>query len=315
MDSSLIETIHYIFNPILIIFGFFIITINVLIIYIIIAKFTERSTEIKLTFILCIIETIQGIFITIWAIAKLIVGYTWFESYSIQCIMEATVEWSCVRFGLFTLAILSVLRYLTVCHKKEKSFKFWIIVWLITVSPIFVLFFYIPSNQDAVHTSSWLFCTIFSYSDPVLSILGAIMPFVFLIPCWTITFCYCCIGYTANKQLNVIKSQAIAENNTNLLTVVKKQKLKLVIQILVIFIVYNANYMVSYVTQTLKYAVGYKRPPILDAATYIMFNEPAAINPLITITFQPELNNELNLILLKFQVKVKNLIKRIFSSQ
>jgi hypothetical protein len=228
--------------------------------------------------------------------------------------MEATVEWSCVRFGLFTLSIPSVLRYLTVCHKTEKSFKFWIIAWLIVVSPIFALFFYIPINQDAVHTSSWLFCTIFTYPGPVLSTLGAIMPFVFLIPCWTITFCYCCIGYTANKQLNIIKSQAIAENNTSLLIVVKKQKLKLIIQILVIFIVYNANYMISYVTQTLKYTIGYKRPPILDAITYILFNEPAAINPLITITFQPELNSELSLLLLKFQVKVKNLIKRIFQA-
>jgi hypothetical protein len=330
MDSDVLDTINHVFNPLYIILGFFIITINMLILYIIIAKFTTRSTEIKLTFILCIIESIQGLFMTGLAIAKLVVGYTWLSSYSIQCIIEATIDWTSLRFGLFTLAILSTLRYLTVCHKKEKSFKFWIITWLIVVSPIFALFFYIPINQDAAHTSSWLFCTIFTFPSPILSIFIAIMPFTFLIPCWIITFCYCCIGYTANKQLNIIKSQAIADNDESLLRVLKRQKLKLVGQILVVFIVYNANYMISYVTQILKYVIGYKRPPLLDAVTIILLNIPAAVNPLITITFQPELNNELSLLLLKFnpeinsglnqlllkfQIKMKSLFKKFFPSQ
>jgi hypothetical protein len=124
MDSDLIKTIRHIFNHILIIFGIFIITINFLIMYIIIAKFTERNAEMKLTLILCIIEYIQGIEFTIQAIIKLIVGYRWFESYSIQYILETTVEWPSVRLGLFTLSIISILRYLVVCHKIEKSFKF-----------------------------------------------------------------------------------------------------------------------------------------------------------------------------------------------
>ncbi|KXN70279.1 hypothetical protein CONCODRAFT_7194 [Conidiobolus coronatus NRRL 28638] len=78
-----------------------------------------------------------------------------------------------------------------------------------------------------------------------------------------------------------------------------------------VFIMYNGNFILSYVAWVLKFAVGFKRSPIYDAIAYTTVQITAALNSIITVTFQPDVNNELNIILFKLKVKFKKIIRHL----
>ncbi|KXN64932.1 hypothetical protein CONCODRAFT_13671 [Conidiobolus coronatus NRRL 28638] len=105
-----------------------------------------------------------------------------------------------------------------------------------------------------------------------------------------------------------MKLEAIEKNDTSLLVSIKKQNIKLTIQLVAIFMLFNANFMPSYIAWILKVAIGYKRTPIIDALAFELIELSLAIDPIITVTFQPELNHELKILIIKSKLRIKSFI-------
>lgn len=161
-------------------------------------------------------------------------------------------------------------------------------------------------------TPSYLGCISFTASNQINFAINSIIPFLFLIPSWIITFCYICIGVKVNKQLNQMKIEATASQDTNLLKVIKLQKVKILVQLALVVILYNVNFSLSYITYILKFAISYKRSPIVEAIIYFTSLLTFSLNPVLTITFQPELNHELSTILFRINLKIKKFFSRLF---
>ncbi|KXN66337.1 hypothetical protein CONCODRAFT_11842 [Conidiobolus coronatus NRRL 28638] len=119
-----------------------------------------------------------------------------------------------------------------------------------------------------------------------------LFPALYIIPCWIATYCYFCVGWAAYKRLNLMKQEAINNSDENLLSAIKKQKTKLSIQILFVFVIYNVNFSSSYVTWIMKFVSNYKRTILVDVIVVIQASSTAFINPIVTIIFQPDINNE-----------------------
>jgi hypothetical protein len=62
----------------------------------------------------------------------------------------------------------------------------------------------------------------------------------------------------------------------------------------------------------LRNAIGYIRPPIVDAIIITLFEVSRAIDPIITIIYQPELNHEFKAIITKSFAKFKSYIVNLF---
>jgi hypothetical protein len=69
--------------------------------------------------------------------------------------------------------------------------------------------------------------------------------------------------------------------------------------------------MPSYIAWTLRIAICYKRTPFIDVITFELIEISLAIDPVITVTFQPELNHELNFLIAKSILKTKRFIYNI----
>jgi hypothetical protein len=133
-----------------------------------------------------------------------------------------------------------------------------------------------------------------------------------LIPCWISTYCYFVIGLKAYKKLNQINVEALESNDDSLLRTIRKQKFNLIAQLIAVLIVFNIVYMPIYVTMILRIVSGYRRPPITDAIMIKLMEISRAIDPVITIIFQPELSHEFKALLVKTRVKIKSYITNLF---
>jgi hypothetical protein len=111
-----------------------------------------------------------------------------------------------------------------------------------------------------------------------------------------------------------MRADAYNTNDEMMIQVIKREKRKLAIQIFFVFCLYNLTFCMSYITMILKYAIGYKRTPIIDALTFSFVHISMAVNPIITISFQPEVNQEFKLMLIKYQAKFKSLFRRVFGN-
>jgi hypothetical protein len=121
------------------------------------------------------------------------------------------------------------------------------------------------------------------------------------------------IGIKAYKKLNQMKKVALSTNDSEMIDIIGRQKRSLIIQLVVVFVVFNVLYMPVYVTVVLRFAIGYKRPPFMDAILLYITEISKMIDPIITISFQPELNHEFQVILTKVKVKIKNFFKSVFN--
>jgi hypothetical protein len=204
------------------------------------------------------------------------------------------------------------MRYLIVCHNITKSIKFWLISLTIACLPPLAIFVYGAMLHQDKPTPSYLSCIAFSAQNQINFIISCILPFLFLIPSWIISFCYFCIGLKVNKKLNQMKAEANASGDINMLKVIRLQKVKVIIQLTLVIILYNVNFSPAYITHILKIAIGYKRTPIIEALIFFLGHLTFTLNPVLTITFQPELNHELSAILFKLNLKIKTLYLRIF---
>jgi hypothetical protein len=106
-----------------------------------------------------------------------------------------------------------------------------------------------------------------------------------------------------------LKREAVNNSDEVLLKAIKKEKLKLAIQILFVFIIYNVNFGVSYVTWILKFTTGYRRTPTVDALAILQANLTAFLNPVVSIIFQPDINNEFKHLWIKFKLRISSLYK------
>jgi hypothetical protein len=109
-----------------------------------------------------------------------------------------------------------------------------------------------------------------------------------------------------------MKIDAEESMDINMLKVIKLQRVKIFAQLTLVVILYNINFSPSYITQILKFAIGYKRSPIVEAIIYFMGLLTFTLNPVLTITFQPELNYELSTVLFKFKLRIKKFFSRFF---
>jgi hypothetical protein len=275
-------------------------------------KVVSKTTEMIVLLVLCLVEIELGLSKLATCILKLTYGKEAMNAGTYLCYYSGFEYQLIVRIELIIVANLSVMRYLIVCHSITKSTKFWLTSLTIGCLPPLMIFVYGATLHQDKPTPSYLACTAFSAPSQINFIISCITPFLFIIPSWIITFCYFCIGYKVNKQLNQMKTEAKANRDYNLLKVIKLQKFKIATQLTLVIILYNVNFSPAYVTQLLKFTIGYIRTPITEAFIYFSALLTFTLNPVLTITFQPELNHELSAILFRLNLRIKKLFSRFF---
>lgn len=312
MDPNNLDSINVIFNSIGLIQATFILSFTALIIYIVFFKIGSKTTEMIVLLILCAVEIEIGLSKLVLSILKLAYGKEIMDSGSTLCYYNSFEYQLIIRIELIIVAYLSVMRYLIICHNITKSIKFWLISLTIGCLPPLTIYIYGAIVHQDKPSPSYITCFAFTAPSQINFIISCIIPFLFIIPSWVITFSYVCIGLKVNKQLNRMKSEAIENRDFNLLKVIKLQKVKIIIQLTLVIILYNANFSLAYIALILKFAIGYKRPPIFEAMSYFTTLLTFTLNPVLTITFQPELNHELSVLLFRFSLKIKKLFSRFF---
>jgi hypothetical protein len=258
------------------------------------------------------LELISGTSLLLSSIFKLIYGYDYFKEHDYSCWVTSFTIAGNARCELIAITVLAILRYSIVCHNAKKGAVFWLSVYIILLSPVAAIFLYPFIKKDANPAISYIYCSLYTKSGPIGLALTYIIPFLYLIPCWAVTFCYFEIARKAYKNLRKMKLEAMINNDTILLASIKNQSIKLMIQLIAIFILFNVNFMPSYIAWILKMAIGYKRTPFIDAITFELAELSLAIDPIITVTFQPELNHELNILIIRFKLKIKSFIYNLF---
>jgi hypothetical protein len=315
MDLDDPTLINYIFNSLGLFGTILILLFNSVLILIILTKCDNRSPDNTLILILCVIEVIDGIEYTVLYITKLINGHEWFSSSNFQCRIYTFITQSSPRIEITTVMVISIVRYIFVYYGIKKSLLFWVLILVLSISPVLAIFLYGAISGDVKPTSSYMQCIPYTLPGLLTDVMTSIIPFLLLIPCWVVTFCYFGIGYKVNKELNKLVKEAKLTNNQALIANIKKQKLMLFIQLMAVFILYNLNYVASYITHILKFITGYKRPPFIDAVIFTAGRTTCIFNPIITISFQPEINNEFKLILIKSKLQLKSIFDKFRTSQ
>ncbi|KXN65192.1 hypothetical protein CONCODRAFT_13309 [Conidiobolus coronatus NRRL 28638] len=262
--------------------------------------------QLSIVFVLKIISSAEFI---IYAILKLVYGYQATEKGTDLCRFSAFTLVPFCRISLLYISVLATLRYLIVCHKKELRFKTWLIIAIVPILGIFLLFSISFYTKDASPSVSYTYCFAFTQPGIFSKVMLYLATIQVIIPCWISTYCYFCVGWAAYKRLNLMKQEAVNNSDERLLKAIKKEKFNLAIQILFVFAIYNVNYSLNYVTWAMKAAINYKRSILVDTIVVIQVHSTPFINPVVTIIFQPDINNEFKL----FWIKVKLKIKKFFN--
>ncbi|KXN74948.1 hypothetical protein CONCODRAFT_2023 [Conidiobolus coronatus NRRL 28638] len=267
----------------------------------------------KVMLILNAAEFELGIAKILLSIYEFVLGKNALDKDTFMCRLNALENQMFIRLELTIAAVLSLMRYLTVCHSTEKSFKFWLVITILACAPTSFVYIYPAILNDATPSSSRIACYPYMNPGDLSKIASCILPFLILIPCWVITFCYFSIGYKVNKKLNQMKKDSKNINDVQGLAAIKRQKIKIIVQLVTVIVIYNLNFSVSYITFILKFAIGYVRPPIIEAIAVSLTFITFTVNPILTITFQPELNQEFTSILFFFKLKIKKFFSSISS--
>jgi hypothetical protein len=109
-----------------------------------------------------------------------------------------------------------------------------------------------------------------------------------------------------------MENDAEGSNEIDQLLRIKNQKRSLIVQLIIVFIAFNLAYSPIYFTLLLRYITGYIRPPFVDAILILLLEFTRAIDPIITVIFQPELNYEFKAIITKLFAKFKSYIVNLF---
>lgn len=304
--------IHSVLYRVTLAFSSFLIIFSAILIYILIFKISKKTPESKIMLILTIVELELSISKIAISIYKFAYGSTFLDKDTLLCSLSSFDYQLFIRIELDIVSVLAIMRYLIVCHRIEKSFVFWLAVTVVVCAPASFVYTYAAILKDATPSPSKIAC--YPYMNPgyLSKIMNYIIPFLFLIPSWTITYCYFAIGLRVRRKLNQMRSEAQNMNDVQSLIALKRQKIKIIIQLIAVVIIYNLNFSIAYITWILKFVIGYNRPPILEALSGILIFFTLTVNPLLAITFQPELNHELVSMLFYIGLKIKMLFKRFF---
>jgi hypothetical protein len=317
MDADIndLNFINEIDNIIRIIISIFIFVLNGLILYVIIKKLKLDNIELKFVLLLCVIEIVAGLSLTSLAVFKLINGYTFLAPNNAPCIVYAYIVSFCIRFEYVVVSVLALWRYLMVVHEYKLSLKFIVVITIAGILPTAAAFIYGLIKMDARPISSYIICVPITTPGQVSAILNTIITILGMLPCWTTACFYFLIGWKVNKKLDLMKIEAQINNNEAALIAIKIQKIKLIFQTLMIFILYYVNIMITIVTYFMRLVTGYRRPPFFDAVAFELLIITLALNPIITVGFQPEVNNEIKLIFIKLHAKIKRAIRRVTTNE
>jgi hypothetical protein len=119
------------------------------------------------------------------------------------------------------------------------------------------------------------------------------------------------VGWTANKRLNIMKNDAMSNSDEELLVTIKKERFKLWTQMLFVLYIYNGNFALSYATWIMKIFTEYRRSEIIDLVIQIQIVSTIFLNPIVTIIFQPDINNEFQYLWIKFKLRALRLLHKI----
>ncbi|KXN69607.1 family A G protein-coupled receptor-like protein [Conidiobolus coronatus NRRL 28638] len=302
-DLDFINSLYYSVNLVLCLLTF---ALNGLVLYIILLKFKARSSELKLILLLCSYEIILGIEQLVLSVLKLTYGYHFYDPGSITCLVFGFLRTLIVRIEIILVSVIALWRYLLVIHNIERKFKFYLFLTIILSIPVTTLFLYGLIIQDQNPSVAYLNCFPLTSPSLITTIFNISLTLSLVIPCWLTTYFYFAIGWKANKKLNEMQKSAIVDNDLELVKTIKNEKLKLILQLTMMFIIYNINFMPSYVTHILKLAINFKRTPFLELVVILGTQTSIVLNPAVTISFQPDINNELKFLILKFKMKLKN---------
>jgi hypothetical protein len=308
-DLDFINSLYYSVNMVLCFLTFI---LNGLILHIILNKFKVRSTELKLILLLCGYEIILGIEQLVLSILKLNYGYHFYDPGSITCLVFGFLRTLIVRIEIIFVSVIALWRYLLVIHNIERKFKFYLLLTIILSIPVTSLFIYGLIIQDQNPSVAYLNCFPLTSPSLITTIFNTFLTLSLVIPCWLTTYFYFAIGWKANKKLNEMIKEAKTDSNRELIRTIKSEKLKLALQLTMMFIIYNINFMPSYITHILKLAISFKRTPFLEFIVIFGTQVSIVLNPAVTISFQPDVNNEFKFLIFKFKIKMKKLIGGLF---
>jgi hypothetical protein len=308
-----LDIYFYVSNTLITISSLLCILFSLLVIYICLTRCDRKATEIVLISIFCSLEAVNGLGYAIYGIIKFIFGYKISESGSSMCLFSAFFLCLFNRFSIIGVSVLAALRYLIVCRKKELKLWKWLLILAIPSLSLTVFYSLVFYTNDAYLLTSKITCAPFSKRSGLSDITLYLIPFYYIIPCWTSTYCYFMVGWVANKQLNLMKQEAVNNSDEDLLATIKNQKLKLCMQIIFVFVIYNVNFILSYVTWIMKLAINYKRTFLMDTIIQLQVTSTAFLNPLVTVIFQPDINNEFKFLWVKFKLRLFILFRKIFN--
>jgi hypothetical protein len=315
IDINDLNFINNLFNIIHINISVFIFILNSLVLYVIINKLKLDNIELKFVFLLCVVEIVVGLEYTSVAVCKLIFGYTFFAPNNTPCIFFGYSSSTFVRFELVVVSVLALWRYLAVVHEYKLGLKLLVAIIMMGISPTVAMYLYGLINMDARPLSSYIMCAPLTTPGRISTILNILGTVFLMLPCWITTYCYLFIGWKANKKLSLMKIEAQVNNNEVAIRAIKMQRIHLILQILMVFILYNVDIMITVITYFMRLATGYRRSPFFDAVVIEMVIITVAFNPIVTVSFQPEINNEIKLIFIKLHAKVKKAIRRVITNE
>jgi hypothetical protein len=215
------------------------------------------------------------------------------------------------RISIINVSILATLRYLMVCRSKEFKLSTWLLILFLPNAGVTIFYSIGFYTIDASPSASYFYCNTFTNKSNISTILVSFIPFFYLIPCWIATYCYFMVGWIANKRLNLMKQEALNSSDEALLISIQKEKFRLWTQIMFVFVIYNANFGLSYTTWILKLVINYRRSTLVDAIICIQVYSTIFLNPIVTIIFQPDINNEFKFLWIKFKIRISILFKKI----
>ncbi|KXN74228.1 hypothetical protein CONCODRAFT_2763 [Conidiobolus coronatus NRRL 28638] len=299
MDAIIndLSFINNVFTPLNLIGSIFIFSLNGLILYVLFNRLKFDSIELKFILFLCILEIIIGIDYFVLSILKLYYGHTFFAPNNIPCIAFGFFTSWAVRYEFIVVTVLALWRYLLVVHEIQLNMRLLVIYTIVGISPITAIFLYGLTNIDARPGASYIMCSPITTPGQSSVILNVMSTILLLLPCWIITYCYFVIGWKANKKLNLMKIEAEAENNDAALKSIKHQKFS------------------CCVTYFMRLTIGYKRPPFFDAVIFEMGLSTVVLNPIVTVSFQPEVNNEIVFLFVKLRARIEKFLRNLTTNQ
>ncbi|KXN64639.1 family A G protein-coupled receptor-like protein [Conidiobolus coronatus NRRL 28638] len=310
LDINDLDFIRYFFNSIFLLFSVIMIPLNLIILYILKFKCEFKRTEITLMFILSIVELFSGFSLFVIPLCLIIIGKPFFEKGSATCQFAVVSYNILIRTGVCIVCIISVMRYLVVCHNIRLPKWIWLTITTVCLSPIIGTFSYTISVMDGRPSPSYIQCGGLGNGTEVANTLQIFGGVYMAIQAWLITVAYLLICYNVYKKLNTVLKEAKMSDDRETCTSLYRQRNNLFGQVALIIWVYNITYMFSYVTQVLKVTIGYKRTPFLDAVVMMMIMFPCLCNPIVTLSFQPEVKCEFQALMVRFWARMKAFFHR-----